>query len=294
MTSDFWSNGVAERFLQTRYMPRSVSEDIAREVISWQARRLGKRKVKVTEIGCGAGRLSRGYTSIAMDPRSDYQVEYVGLDHDIRMLTAAMHGPGRVAGEFKAVDCSDSAGISRWRADLVVVHWVANTTPRWEEIMRNAVGGLNEGGAILFLEEQSCLYNAIDGRFEGTGLGQKKVWRDFWETFYKSAGMAEERLGRRIGLEMDMCTVSKAWEYQGLLLRELDNDYKWERLLTPRWIADRVLVPRAFTNLRLLSAPALEKGLQGIEKLFSRYRAFGYTPLKVKYHARPIVGVCGG
>jgi hypothetical protein len=178
--------------------------------------------------------------------------------------------------------------------DLIMLHWVLNTTNAWYEIVGNCTAALRPGGVLLWFDERGSLYQAIDGEPNGFWRQGCDFSRALWDHFYKGLGPwgQGESLRIREGLPMGAETSLNAIVNKGFKVTKLAAEKRsWSRFITIEWLVRRVLEPRAFSNLWRIPEPIYEGALKGLSDWMETYPHAARQSIRLDYNATPVLAI---
>ncbi|MGE5648301.1 MAG: class I SAM-dependent methyltransferase [Acidobacteriota bacterium] len=279
---------IASNYRETRYMPPKVGRNLV--FAGMDLKGAGNRRPRVVaDVGCGVGRFLPALDDFA----GVYSV--CAYDLSVDMLNKASNAVAdRTAVHLIQRDCSLPRAMEPEAFDLVLLHWILNTTPAWYEIVGNCTKALRPGGVLLWFEERGTLYEAVDGNAAETALDGNGAPIEFWLEFYEGLGKWGEResLRRREGVSMGAETSLVAIADRGLKVSQLAGaKFSWTSFVTMEWLVVKVLAPRCFTNLSAIPEPVYDRALRRLSKWLRDHPSVARMPIRLDYKAAPVVAV---
>jgi SAM-dependent methyltransferase len=276
--------GIANIYSRTRYLPLEDSIQLVSGAV--QERDLRKRRV-VADVGCGIGRFLPALATIpnvtsihAYDVSTD-MLSKCGSRIDNLVTRIYLHQS----------DCALPHALPSNVFDIVLLHWVLNTTDRWHDLLENCVAAIRPGGLLLSFEEHSTLYDAIDGRGE-LMHAQNDFVSLFWNEFYlefEPSGVSAT-LEKRLGVSMRSPQPFSALAEKGLTIERLvDNKRTWNSNVSLRWVLESVIIPKAFSNFWQIPDPVFQRALRRVMRLIARYPIAASCRFPLNYDSTPVV-----
>lgn len=269
------------RILPPRYVRRLFGAAFA------EMHRHGETIRDALDIGCGTGRMLSGLAA------SQPNMNIVGIDISETMLAAAADLDLPSHCRLRVGDCRRKDTIASDCADMIILHWVLNTTEGWDDILARAIEGLRGGGSILWFDERSNLYDAIDGRLDSGPFGRwPPLALKFWNTWYDGLGeyRIAGRLQNRIGLSMNdvkaECLLT-ANEFNVTRLKKATEH--WVATVSLRWLFHNVLEKKAFSNLWLIPDRQYERALNAVRNFFMITEGATDTWIDLSFSSTPVI-----
>ena len=138
--------------------------------------------------------------------------------------------------------------------DVIIAHWIFHTIFDWSTALYSLTQLISKNGVFITFEEDSDLYNAIDGDYDSIG---NNVVKKFWEQYHNFRKNtlnqcyipARNRIGSRVkDKRIDTLLNSLGW------INEANSDQKstdsWSITFTLDEITKNIIEKRAFTNMR--------------------------------------------
>jgi SAM-dependent methyltransferase len=265
---NLFKSNIAEGYKDTRFIPSSTS----RELVA-RALRVGSpfRPIRVVaDVGCGSGRFLPSLANIGGIP------EVWGYDLSTDMLAQAERSVTRVANvNLVERDCAIAGVLGSEKFDLVLLHWVLNTTHAWYEVVKNCTA-------------------ALDGAASDCDGDGGEACAALWTEFYKGLGSWGENdsLRKREGLPLGSGTPVEAIANRGFTVAKLATEMAtWSRVVTVDWLINRVLAPRAFSNLSRIPTPTYDRAMNGLFKWIAAHPQVARSPIRLRYKSTPVVAV---
>ncbi len=283
MACDLFEDLAGSHYLDTRYLPLTVGARLVGSACRAVSPTLSVRSV--CDLGCGPGRL--------LLPLRDFtgRLSVVGIDRSDAVLGFASRQLRSGSGvRLLAGDCRRRTTLAAESCDITFMHWLLNVCAEWESVLGNSLAWTRVGGAIVWFHETGSLYDAIDGRAADFGC---EAAQELWETFYSALGDwgEPERLSSRDGLAFREFDLASHWLcHEGAEVERLmAASVTWSRSVTPRWIVDRVLLPRVFSNLRRVPAKTYGRAMRAVTSLLERWPNSVDCRVQLHYRAFPVV-----
>jgi SAM-dependent methyltransferase len=282
-----FNDQVAQHYARTRYIPARESVNLVRDAICEIEKQIPIRTA--ADVGCGVGRFLKALTQ----PEEISVVH--GYDISAEMLSQFRSSSTVETDKIRLheANCALRGTLDTEAFDMILLHWVLNTTAAWHEILENCVQAIKPGGGLLWFQETGSLYDAIDRREELTGADDEFL-RVFWSEFYTGLGLwgHSEILQQRTGLSMSSDLSKQALVDRGLIITALKKTKRtWTHEVTPDWLIDYVLVPKAFSNFWQIPERVFQRGLDRVYSLMARYPDAAKKAILLEFHAVPIVAL---
>jgi len=276
---------VAKHYSDTRFMPYEVSCSLISESVEYAAR--FRPMEDFADVGWGSGRLLRGFNSPQFE-------RVTGFDLSEEMLRLVPHDL-IASRKFTLIQCNcASTPLGDARFDLVVLHWVANVTCRWEQIFQNCLSALRPGGALLWFDEQGDLYDAIDGHSSGLAGHNSEFVLALWDHFYHELGNfgAAPYLQLRSGAPLKEGAQEKLAKCEGLKVFTLHSSRRtWRRIVTAEWLLSKVIQAKAFSNFQHIPEKIYERAATRTRVWAQAYRSDWRLPILITYRSTPVLAV---
>src|SRR5208282_5133866 len=142
---------------------------------------VGKRGAKIVDVGCGTGRILE-----CLIPDLFQKEQVIGIDVSPAMIDVAKSKPALHGVEFRNISAVDFAGAleNQKHFDAVICHWLFHCLPDWQNVFHSCVNHVKMGGVLAWLEEESDLYRALDGKNTSNGL-LKRLFDAYYESVNK-------------------------------------------------------------------------------------------------------------
>lgn len=279
---------VARGYEETRYIPSNVAEELVSDAVG--ACSISKPQYHIADVGCGTGRFLRALAKL------NGVSELYGLDLSRDMLREAepLRSGSNVIRLFER-DCSIRGGLEGSTYDLILLHWVLNTTERWYDLLGNCVHALRPGGVLLSFEESGSLYSAIDGDIAAfdhslNGIVAHEAWEEF------CGGLGDwgtpSMLQGRNGLPVCSRTSVDAIADYGLRITSMAGARRsWSKIVTTEWLLGSVVVPRMFSNLWRIPGPVYDRAVRRLSKWVQAHPYAACLPIIIQYSATPLIAV---
>lgn len=144
--------------------------------------------------------------------------------------------------------------IENKKYDAIIAHWIFHTIFDWSTTLYSLTQLLNENGAFFTFEEDSDLYNAIDGDYNNI---ENEFVKKYWDIYFNLRNNTSQenyipprnRIGSRVkDKRIDTLLCSLGWS------QKIDSgtDYidEWSNKQTLYAITKNIIEKRAFTNMR--------------------------------------------
>lgn len=144
--------------------------------------------------------------------------------------------------------------IQNVKFDGIIAHWIFHTIFDWSTALYSLTQLINENGVFITFEEDSDLYNAIDGDFDYIGNDAVKK---FWELYHNLRRIslqqcyvpARNRIGSRVkDKRIDTLLNSLGWSTSEQLVEK--NSDSWSKVVSLEDVTKNIIEKRAFTNMR--------------------------------------------
>ncbi len=278
---------IAEHYADTRFIPLDVCRSLIRHAVEHAS--LHRPMRVFADIGCGSGRLLRGFQSL----QTAYKCVAFDISPDmLHRIPFSLLCRGNISAVER--DCSSVDALPSSCFDLIVLHWVVNVSPRWSEVLQNCVMALRPGGSLLWFDERGDLYDAVDGSPEGFLETGSEFSFALWNRFYRELGRWGEQylLALRTGVAVKSTTQEKFLFDRGLEIRYLTSTSRtWRKEIRVRWLIKRVMEERAFSNFWRIPDSHYERALDKVKAWVSTYPTACTLPMTMRYRSTPILAI---
>ncbi len=280
-----FNGDIAGHYLETRFIPANRVKKLLSAAIDEVSKTRAVREI--ADVGCGTGRLLRALPLMRKSFRcTAFDISETMLERIPRPLLRQ-----RAVTAYQR-DCSLPHALGTSRFDLIITHWIANVAPRWPDIFRSCVQALKPGGSLLWFDESSDLYHAIDGHLYPLLDVAPEFVCAFWMRFHSALGPWGERdvLVRRPGLTMQDPAREAFVASCGLRTRPLARSEQcWRKYVTVDWIMNRVLRERAFSNLWRIPERRYASALEKLREWLSKYPRDLGRRVTLRYRSTPMI-----
>jgi len=275
-------------YRQTRQMPFDVLKNLFESIYNFI--QIDLEIARIADIGCGCGRLFPGLIS-AKEKRN-----IIGVDISQSMLDAVPSCFSQT-GSLKLLnaDCRITKTFEYNSLDFVLLHWIFNTTEWWEDIITNVHRWKKDNGVIVWFEEKSDLYSAIDGHcIGGKYTSISGIEHDFWDTWYDALGYfgIKSSLSKRNGLSMSSnlpILMLESLNYKIVKLNE--SKQVWSQTVNLQWIVQNVFLYRAFSNFWQIPDKLWTRSVKTLLSFVSRYEKDFFHPIILKFNCIPVIAI---
>jgi len=273
-------------FRRTRFLPAKISSRLISDILDTIS--TDNCSPTILDIGCGCGRLLEGLEL------SGKEFSATGIDISQNMLNAASPLVQQSKSiELQVGDCRQASLFMPRSFDLILMHWVLNATDGWEDIVKNASSWVKGHGVIAWFQEESNLYDAIDGHaLSYSNNGWSEFETEVWNQWYNVLGgnEAEFTLGSRLGLPMKSSQSEKELLKAGFQIDRLHYaSQTWSKEVNIHCIIEEVIANRAFSNLWRISDRQYEKSVNAVKSYISRYNDSETVRSTIHYRSVPII-----
>ncbi len=275
-------------FRETRVLPANISARLIGGVLDEIS--LYKSIRTVLDVGCGCGRMLEGFSRNSASPK------ITGIDISSTMLSAIpkqLQKSNNV--DLMSGDCRKRNIFPSSSFDIVIVHWILNTTVGWESIIENAIFWAGPSGILLWFEEDSSLYDAVDGNALRT---PGHTWTPFgiemWRRWYMSLreNGRSEFLSERYGLPMKSQQREQILESAGYRIIKLTSAKQtWSKSIDTAWIVDKILKKRSFSNFWKVSDERYNNAVEDVISFVSRYANTPILADRLLFQSTPVIAI---
>lgn len=229
---------------------------------------IDKHSIRMLDVGAGTGRLAlaiaRHYDHLLIDKNATGpKLIITCLDRSEPMLSRL---------RIKADECSfrfvevvprsgDARDINNYgeRFHVAFAHWIFHVIYDWRVAVLAMDRVLDPDGLVFLCKEQSDLYEAVDGNLDRLRKSspEARFWSSFFQgraeiirdTFPEFKGLSPQlRLGSRV-VDNSVQKIFMALGWSKPV--RVDRVASWTSDFTIRDLIERIVRPRAFSNMRL-------------------------------------------
>ncbi len=287
---------VIKDYDNTRPLPSPIIKLLFEPVFGSKHAQFNKR-LRVLDVGSGTGRiafaLAEHFPALSIHgidvwkPMVDYAKDMLGKRSTLK--------------ERLSFELADVLELTRrddaiHSYDVVLCHWCFHCVRPWRAALLAALCLLKPGGQLVWLEEDSPLYRALDDLISKEDKDKvSKQWEEFWFTYHEDKSKRERRWRphHRTGTNV-RCTE----ELKGFLGRvgwtidDTKPTYDWEQTYTYDWILDSCLTPQSFTNLRRISKTDHNEVISKLRSKVANFQRFSLAnQVILKYTAKLLIAV---
>jgi ubiquinone/menaquinone biosynthesis C-methylase UbiE len=226
-----------------------------------------KREIFVLDAGTGTGRLAlkfaESFQNIVNERGCKIKLKLICVDKSDAMLEKFNKKKDELVKdtsftsiqfEIKKQDIRDLLQEEP-KYDVIIAHWLFHTIFDWSTTLYSLTQLIQNKGLILTFDEDSELYNAIDGNYENINFTYIKKFWDLYHTYRKIALKdcfipARNRIGSRVkDRRINTLLNSLGWSNN----TETENNVSdtWSKTYNLDQITKNIIEKRAFTNMRL-------------------------------------------
>lgn len=257
---------IASIYDETR--PFSIGEnskvllELSHRIVSTFA---GESVVKLLDAGTGTGRLTiplaMAYDQVAQQIIGAPHLYIHCVDRSEAMLEVLR----RKLSSFKSsyveinVDTRDirDLHLAPNSYDVAIAHWIFHVIFDWRVALYAIERALKTQGLLVLFEEKSDLYDAIDGDLSKINYSRgKQLWTWYHELRREQLHIATTSgalfpARSRFGTLVVDRRVHQMFRALGWKIKSDDSSESWQEHVTLTDIVEKVIRPRAFTNMRL-------------------------------------------
>jgi SAM-dependent methyltransferase len=266
---------IARNYRSTRYLPLTAAVALLTSVI----RHARGPHVSVADVGCGVGRFATALRHVAAD------FSYTGVDASSAMLSQFNRTIRRDARYTLRLADASADTLRPVHARIVLAHWVANTTPRWQELLDSCVA-IKGSEMVVWFDERSPLYDCVDGHATATAL--PPFFAAFVRVFF-GALADEDTVRRRPGIHIHDRAVERYVVTRGFSRVDRLAPVTWTGSMSASFFFEYFLKPRAFTNLALLPSGRYARALVRAASMLGRFPRDANRLFPLSYVATPVL-----
>lgn len=225
----------------------------------------GQDNVKVLDAGAGTGRLTipfaKAYDQVAKQITGAPRLHIHCVDRSEAMLGAFRSKLSSFSSSYVEikVDTRDvrDLHLAPDSYDVAIAHWIFHVIFDWRVALYAIERALCNQGLLVLFEEKSDLYDAIDGDLSKISYsGGKQLWTWYHELRREQLHMASVSGGllparSRFGTLVVDRRVHQMFRALGWKEKFERLFESWQEHVTLTDIVEKVIRPRAFTNMRL-------------------------------------------
>ena len=246
---------VAGDYHETRYLPEDTCVHLFQGEV--QGAPCESRK-RLLDVGTGIGRLAIPVAA------SFPLISILGIDVSPAMVAIARkRAESRRLPETRLqftdrclFEFVREAETSHQAFDFVLCHWCFHCIRPWRSALLACARLTTASGKLLWLEEESDLYRALDDLEDPTkdrDARSRKPWLSFWSYYHRRLSAIEPnaRAEQRLGTSLRCTDEIKAFlRFLGWGVEADPAPVTWNIPRSYGWIIDHCLAPRSFTNLQ--------------------------------------------
>lgn len=254
---------IADLYDDTRpFMPvETEGKDLSRLCsLLQECARPASEYIELVDLGSGTGRvaipLARQYTHYKQRFPTAPILRITCVDLSREMLDRL-----RAKWEELARDCNEAVELVCQQSDVrtlghpeplfdaAVAHWIFHLIEDWRLAAYAIDQALRPNGRLFLLTEQSPLYSAIDG--DTRRVADEKCI-ELWRAFYAERAKFDSTSPRlRLGTLVVDDRIERMFEVLGWDDTGVELRMKWHNQRSLRWVIDKIIQPRSFTNMQL-------------------------------------------
>lgn len=226
-------------------------------------------EIVILDAGTGTGRLAIKFAEAFQNQstilKSNVKLKLYCVDKSVSMLTKFKE---KIAWDERTVEKPISSNVNfiieekdirdiiveKPKFDGIIAHWIFHTIFDWSTTLYSLTQLVNENGVFITFEEDSELYNAIDGNYD---IINNDVVKKYWDIYhnYRKKSLdqcfipARNRIGSRVkDRRINTLLNSLGWSSN---INPNDDIYdSWLKTYSLEEVTKNIIEKSAFTNMR--------------------------------------------